>query len=283
MKLRKLAALLLAAAITLCMFAVPASAADTKLSAPVIYYKQTDKGVDLYIDGITSKLIKQVRSETGVKKSMTTGFSIGFPVGAANDEHITVRAWADSDMKSGIKANVYEDHDGDAIAIKGTKIKYYRKNKDGLTEGYRVSVTDKEASEFILGHLYTSELTVYMTMKKDAKDMSKCHVFSSASGKTEFQPLPITKLGKVKLSSTVKSGKVMLTWEAVDGAQEYEIYVSTNGGKSYKKYDTVAASRKFALIKLDKDTKYVFRVRAVAAVNGKEIKGKLSNEIKVSN
>lgn len=279
MKLRKLAAILLAAAITLCMFAVPASAAESKLSAPVIYYKQTDKGVDLYIDGITSKLIKQIRTETGVKKSKTSGFAIGCGIGSFDDRHLLLTAQMTNDMKSG-KAEILDINGTDIKEIKGTKLKYYSKNKDGLTVGYRVSVTNEEAAAFILDRLYSSDITIYLLMKDDKEDLSHCHYFATSTGKMEIKPLPITKLGKVKLSSTVKSGKVMLTWEAVEGAQEYEIYVSTNGGKSYKKYDTVAASRKFALIKLDKDTKYVFRVRASATVNGKDIKGKLSNEVR---
>lgn len=281
MKLRKLAAILLAAVITVCMFAVPASADGKTMTAPTLYYKKTDSGVDLYIDGITSKLIKQIRTETGVKKSKTSGFAIGFGIGSFDDSHLLLTAQMTNDMKSG-KAEVLDINGTDVNVIEGTKLKYYSKNKDGLTVGYSVSVTNEKAAEFILDRLYSSDITINLLMKDDKEDLSHCHYFATSTGKMEIKPLPITKLGKVKLTSTVKGSKIMLTWEAVEGAQEYEIYVSTNGGKSYKKYDTVAASRKFALIKLDKDTKYVFRVRAVADVNGKEIKGKLSNEIKAS-
>lgn len=67
-----------------------------------------------------------------------------------------------------------------------------------------------------------------------------------------------------------KSGnKAVLSWDKIKGAEKYEIYCSTNGGK-YKKISTLSGSKtSYTVSKLDfKKNTYKFKIRSYAKSDG---------------
>ena len=66
-------------------------------------------------------------------------------------------------------------------------------------------------------------------------------------------------------------GEVSLKWKAVDGAEKYQIYCSTNGGK-FKKIATVSGKKtSYSADGFDfKNNKYRFKIRSYTTKNGKK-------------
>ena len=70
------------------------------------------------------------------------------------------------------------------------------------------------------------------------------------------------------------NGKPQLKWKAVDGASKYWIYRSTNGG-DYKYYDSTT-KLSYTNNAAASGTKYFYKVKAVAVVNGKNVSSAFS-------
>ena len=70
------------------------------------------------------------------------------------------------------------------------------------------------------------------------------------------------------------NGKPQLKWKAVDGASKYWIYRSTNGG-DYKYYDSTT-KLSYTNNAAKNGTKYFYKVKAVAVVNGKNVSSAFS-------
>lgn len=75
----------------------------------------------------------------------------------------------------------------------------------------------------------------------------------------------IPKKTTLKVSKKSDS-KAKFTWTAVDGAEKYQIYYSTNSGKSYKRLATVSGSKtSYTSSKLDfEKNDYKFKIRSYA-------------------
>lgn len=81
---------------------------------------------------------------------------------------------------------------------------------------------------------------------------------------------------KVSIKSTDKSS-IKLSWNAIDGADKYQIYYSTKKNGTYKKYTTTAKTT--ATVKdLKASTTYYFKVRAIAVINGETVKSGYSKK-----
>lgn len=93
---------------------------------------------------------------------------------------------------------------------------------------------------------------------------------SSTSLKTATSPAKV-KISGLKNSS---SRTASLKWKKVKGATGYEIYAKKGTG-SYKKMKTIT-SKTTVQLKLSKNTKYTFKVRAYKTVNGKKVYGDFS-------
>lgn len=81
---------------------------------------------------------------------------------------------------------------------------------------------------------------------------------------------------KVSIKSTDESS-VKLSWNAIDGANKYQIYYSAKKDGTYKKYTTTAKTT--ATVKdLKAGTTYYFKVRAIAEINGETVKSDYSKK-----
>ena len=101
---------------------------------------------------------------------------------------------------------------------------------------------------------------------------------TDTSTKTEKK---LAKVSGVKLKRK-KKNKVKITWKSVKGATGYQIYVSTNKGKKYKKVKTISAKKKRSYTYTGKKGKTVYvKIRAYKKTNGKTTYGTFSKVKKI--
>ena len=88
------------------------------------------------------------------------------------------------------------------------------------------------------------------------------------------------RLGKVEnLNSVVTGTTTSLTWNAVENATRYEVYINIPG----RGYISLGTTRTNAVrvISLSKGITYQIKVRAIGNINGSTVYGEFSNEINV--
>lgn len=102
--------------------------------------------------------------------------------------------------------------------------------------------------------------------------------FSCTHGAYSATVTAQTKLGQVtNLKVASKSSTAMkLTWSAVKNAKKYEIWASTDGGKTYKQINTTTATN-YTVKGLKAKTAYYFKVRAIVSSS---VKGDASAALK---
>ena len=67
---------------------------------------------------------------------------------------------------------------------------------------------------------------------------------------------------ELKISVVASTGKLKLRWDAIDGAVEYEVYRSTDGGKNYKLLKTTT-STSLTNSSITAGNKYYYKVKAI--------------------
>ncbi|MBE5927460.1 MAG: hypothetical protein E7270_10940 [Lachnospiraceae bacterium] len=88
----------------------------------------------------------------------------------------------------------------------------------------------------------------------------------------------ITKSGATKVKATSGYKQAVVSWKKVDGAEGYEIYMSTSKKGKYKKIATKKASvTQITRRKLSSGKTYYFKVRSYKKAVGKKIYSKYSN------
>lgn len=81
---------------------------------------------------------------------------------------------------------------------------------------------------------------------------------------------------KVSVKSADESS-VKLSWNAIDGAEKYQVYYSTKKSGTYKKYTTTAKTS-VTVKDLKANTTYYFKVRAIAEIDGETAKSDYSKK-----
>ncbi|MDE5740892.1 MAG: fibronectin type III domain-containing protein [Oscillospiraceae bacterium] len=77
------------------------------------------------------------------------------------------------------------------------------------------------------------------------------------------------------------TNKIVLTWDKVEGAIGYRVYMYDPATEKYKSYKSVK-STKCTVIELESGTEYSFRVAALDVLGGKYIPGKASTAVSVT-
>ena len=85
---------------------------------------------------------------------------------------------------------------------------------------------------------------------------------------------------KTKLSVKKSGGKYTLSWGRASGAEKYEIYYSTDKGKTFKLLKTVDGSRSSVTVSLKAGKKYSFKVRSYCEIYPMHFNSSFSNIVK---
>ncbi len=138
--------------------------------------------------------------------------------------------------------------------------------KNGFTEGSHCSgcgeIFTAQKKIPTLGHSFSSSYTVdkKATYKTEGSQSKHC-TRKGCTAKTDVTATPMLTPGKVTgIKVTPYTTSLKVSWKKVTGAEEYEVYYSTNG-KSWKK--AKASKNSLTLKKLKSSTDYKIKVRAV--------------------
>lgn len=140
-------------------------------------------------------------------------------------------------------------------------------------DGYRVYRATSENGTY--KKVATVKGTTYKNNKLEAAKTYYYKVYAyKAKEKGEFSDAIAagTKTNKPVLNVTAGAGKATLTWEEVDGADRYEVYMKSGKSGKYKKAKTVkAGTTVYTKSKLAKGKNYSFKIRTYRLVSGKKI------------
>ncbi|MBQ9483130.1 MAG: hypothetical protein IJU82_02975 [Ruminiclostridium sp.] len=323
-KIRKITAILLVAIMLVCMFAVPAGAASIK--APKLYYEEKGDALNVYIDGIDAAYIKKIDSAIKSNETMKQYIKeygikwdyIGLGFGPLYD----CSCWFNI-SKNAIKNTKNEGswywYNGETDII-NLDVKYYKNKKNGLTNGYCVTIKNKTVKKMILDAKNEIKIWFYaLGSDEDAnlfttKNNQKVTIGDSETSIVRFKDFygeevtnkmrPVSEASSASKENTdnensqkqaftntrpvldvsVKLGKANLSWESVKGAEGYEVYCSKNDGKSSKfktETHTVTGTSFEDNALYQRTLKY--KVRAFRTVNGKKVYTKWSKMKTIKN
>lgn len=86
---------------------------------------------------------------------------------------------------------------------------------------------------------------------------------------------------KTTVSAARSGEKINLKWGAVNGIDKYQIYYSTDGGKTYKKAGNVSGTKTSCSLALPSGTTYTIRMRSYKKVGTKTYYSQLSKAVTV--
>lgn len=127
------------------------------------------------------------------------------------------------------------------------------------TKSSKNSYTDKSKEA---GSTYQYKVRAYVKAKKKTTYGSYSSVLKTA-----------TKTSTPTLTGTSQSKKAKLSWEKVEGATGYEIYMSTKKSSGYSRIKTITKGKTVSYTKkgLQKNKKYYFKIRTYKKVSGVKI------------
>ena len=139
-------------------------------------------------------------------------------------------------------------------AIDGaTKYEVHRSTDGGKTYSLLKTVTGTSLTNTSI----TAGNKYYYKVKAIHSKSSANSAFSSAKYGTCDLPRPV-----VKISVVSSTGKLKLRWDAIDGAAKYEVYRSTDGGKTYSLLKTTTGTS-LTNTSITAGNKYYYKVKAI--------------------
>lgn len=149
--------------------------------------------------------------------------------------------------------------------------------------GYEVYYKKGSGAWTSLGTTTSTSLTK-SKLSKGAKYQFRVIAYTSANGGEVFKSAAkdskavytLKKLSGVKVKKA--KSKVKVSWKNINGETGYQIYKSTKKNKGFKLAKTVKSTKaKSATLKVKKNKKYYYKIRAYKTVNGKKIYGPWSS------
>lgn len=175
----------------------------------------------------------------------------------------------------------------DTVVGKVTKIKYTRTpttirltwNAAANAQGYEVYKYDETKKEYVKVGSTTKRYLKIKKLKQGTTYKFKIKAYKKLNGVEIYGDLSkvrsaTTNPARVTIKSLKPGSKsATISWGAVNGADGYRIYYSTDRDfESYKKVTVKGAdSLKKTIKKLKKGKKYYFKVRAYKVVDGKKV------------
>lgn len=151
-------------------------------------------------------------------------------------------------------------------------------NKAYTGEALKPSVTVKDGGKTL------KKGTDYTLIYKNNKAIGTATVAVKGKGNySGTKTLTFQIVPKKTILTAKRSGeKITFQWDAVKGAEKYEIFYREKGASKYKKLATVSGSKtSYSISKLDKSKTYQFKIRSYKTTGGKKTYSKYSNVVTV--
>ncbi len=139
-------------------------------------------------------------------------------------------------------------------AVEGAE-KYQVYRSTSKNSGYKLMKT-------VTGTSYTNTNAVvgkkYYYKVRAIDEYGEKSLYSNIVSRTCDLPRP-----DVKIANVLKTGKIKLTWDAVEGAVKYEVYRSTSQDGTYSLMKTVLEGTSYINTSAKAGTKYYYKVKAI--------------------
>lgn len=290
MKLRRISVILMTMVLFFALAAFNAFAAvNESLGAPVISgtYDEASGSVTISwetVDGAAQYLVMGCLSEEKDSNLQELGYTTETsytysPVTPGSSYYFCVNAWDADGNVSALMSNdlvvecpLPEPEPLAAPVVKASnytdtgKIKLSWNKIEGAV-GYEVyRSTSKSGTYSLVKEVSGTTLkntsvevgkTYYYKVRALASDSSLNSEFSSIVTRTCDLPRP-----DITASNVAKTGKVKLTWDAVEGAEEYKVYRSESRNGTYKLMKTTSGTS-YTNTAADACTTYYYKVKAI--------------------
>lgn len=159
-------------------------------------------------------------------------------------------------------------------------------NKQKNAYGYEVYRATSKNGKYTKVKTTTSTTFKNSKLKSGKNYYYKVCAYKLVNGTKEYGEysdtvLMGTQTAKPSIKVTTKKRQAKITWKKVNGANGYEVYMSSSkSGKYIKIKSTTSKVLTFTKKKLVKGKKYYFKVRAFRKVNGKKIYSGWSKVVK---
>ncbi|MBR1832785.1 MAG: hypothetical protein IJ784_10190 [Ruminiclostridium sp.] len=217
----------------------------------------------------------------GISQKLSLGLKVGYGGNVYYEaDAITIdgKEYKSSDLKKSKEKDslygTYNLYSLDTISVKiNTKVLDY---KDIISNHFFYNIEIKDGKEHKIKLTYNNieygyyEVYVDHEEIKDKINKNTTIKFISSASASET-------LNKTTLKASSKNGKATLKWSAVAGAERYQIYVSTDGGKTYSRYKTYKSTVLKSTYTMTKGKTYKFKIRSYKTVDGKKVYSKWSN------
>ena len=148
------------------------------------------------------------------------------------------------------------------------KIKLSWKEITGA-KSYKVYRSTTKSGTYSLMKTVTGTSYTNLTSKSGKTYYYKVRAISANTNAHSVYSTPVSRICKLPKPTNVQvalndNGRPKLTWDAVEGAQKYEIYRSLEETSKYKLIKTTTGTS-FTNTSVNLDTKYFYKVKAIAA------------------
>lgn len=281
-RIKKFTAIMLSLVMIVCMFSIPAEGESTEKPYIVnLYIDEKSDKINLYLDGIDDDYLKNMdRFLQYNQKAIINKYNYNYDgfcivLNHLSDSYLWFTVSKDSaDTIQWEGGMTFDNYDYKMINI---DVKYYSKNNSVLTNGYCITIKDRTTKEILLNSKY---LNIDFEVRNGDQPLNPpfiTHLTNSDEDPRFILNLLPSAPAKTTLSASAKKNKLTLTWDKVSDAEKYQVYVSTDGGKTYSRYKTYKATATKATYTLKKGNTYKFKVRSYKTVNGKKVYSKWSN------
>ena len=252
-------------------FIMPEEDNDKKEIISGRFYNNGNSGGYVFFIPMDNKYLEKILNCTTGEASITLQSTDGTRIWELDNELQTDKA-----VKISPKFEIADDNKSKDISSL-TISKPANKTYTGKNRKAAVTIKD--------GNYTLKSGTDYTLTYKNCKNIGTASVTIKGKGKYTGSKTLTYKIvpKKTTLKAAKKSDtKVKLSWAAVNGAEKYQIYYSTNGGK-YKKLTTVSGSKTSAtLSKLDfEKNDYKFKIRSYKTVDGKKYYSSYSKAVTI--
>ena len=160
----------------------------------------------------------------------------------------------------------------------------------GSVAGYKIYTYDYEKKKYKFVGKTTNTKYTLKNLKSGSTYKIKVNAYITVDGKDygskDLIITTVTKPSKPTIkSATTKNNSVTLKWNRVTGSTGYEIWMSTEKTKGYKKITTITKASTLSYTKksLSKNKTYYFKIKAYKTIDGKKVYGAYSDikQIKV--
>lgn len=131
------------------------------------------------------------------------------------------------------------------------------------------------------GYIAQKSITITAAKGSDAAKYAESNGISCNYTDEVYEDEPEKLAAPKNIKAAESAGKIVLTWDSVEGADRYRVYMYNAETGKYEEYKTVK-NCKCTVSGVESGAEYKFVISALDSVNGKYVRGKTSKAVSVT-